>query len=64
MNIDTDGTDTWYARVVATPTRFGRYKNIDTGDGEGPIHTDTTAAVDEDHNGGRSLEARAQHGSG
>ena len=53
VNIDTDGTDTWYpsSRGGNADKIWKPYKNIDTGDGEGPIHTDTTAAVDEDHNG-------------
>ena len=53
VNIDTDGTDTWYpsSRGGNADKIWKPYKNIDTGDGKGPIHTDTTAAVDEDKNG-------------
>lgn len=53
INIDTDGTDTWYpsARGGNADKIWKPYMNIDTGDGKGPIHTDTTAAVDEDKNG-------------
>ena len=53
VNIDTDGTDTWYpsSRGGNADKIWKPYKNIDTGDGKGPIHTDTKAAVDEDKNG-------------
>lgn len=53
VNIDTDGTNTWYpsSRGGNADKIWKPYKNIDTGDGNGPIHTDTTAAVDEDKNG-------------
>lgn len=53
VNIDTDGTDTWKPSSEGgnADKIWKPYLNIDTFDGQGPVHFDNTDPVDENNDG-------------